>query len=237
MFIGHFALGFGAKRIAPEVSLGTLFIACQLADLVWPVLVLLGVEVLDIRPGITAVTPLDFVSYPYSHSLAALVAWGVTFALIHRAVRHTRWAIAEILAGLVLSHWVLDVVSHRPDMPLTLRGTQRVGLGLWDSLPATMAVELGLFAVGVALYARATKPRDRAGRIGFIALVAFLAIVYLANLFGPPPPSPQAVAWSAMAMWLLVAWGYWLDGHRYALPTLTPNSLSPTLSQGRGSTS
>ncbi|HET9577833.1 MAG TPA: hypothetical protein VFP44_08400 [Usitatibacter sp.] len=214
MFIGHYAIAFGAKRLAPQVSLGTLFIACELADLVWPVLVLLGIEVVAIRPGATRVTPLDFLSYPWSHSLVAMAAWAVLFALIHKAVRRTPWAIAAILAGVVLSHWALDVLSHRPDMPVTLHGSARLGLGLWYSMPATLAVESLLFAIGVALYARTTAPRDRAGRIGFIALVAFLSIIYVGNLFGPPPPSPEAVAWSGIAMWLLVAWGYWLDRHR-----------------------
>jgi len=220
MFIGHFALGFGAKRLAPEASLGTLFLACQLADLLWPVLVLSGIEVLQIRPGITAVTPLDFGSYPYSHSLAALAIWAIAFALVYSALRRSNPAVAATLAGLVLSHWVLDAVSHRPDMPVTLHGTARVGLGLWDSLAATLFVEFTLFAGGVALYARATAPRDRIGHYGFVALVAFLALVYLANLFGPPPPSPQAVAWSGMAMWLLVAWGYWVDRHRTPVRSL-----------------
>lgn len=213
MFIGHFALGFGAKRAAPPLSLGTAFLACQLADLLWPNLVLLGIETFEIRPGITAVTPLDFTHYPYSHSLVALLLWGAALALIYWALRRSRPA-AVLLAALVVSHWVLDFISHRPDMPLTIRGSEKVGLGLWNSLPATLAVELLLFAVGVLLYARSTRARDRWGTLGLWGLVVFLVIVYFANLFGPPPPSVNAVAWSAQAMWLLVAWGYWVDRHR-----------------------
>src|SRR4051812_31650653 len=112
MFIGHFAIGFGAKRIAPELSLGTLFIACQLADLIWPVLVLAGIEAFEIRPGITAVTPLDFTHYPYSHSLVALAGWAIVFAALHKVLRRSRWMAAILLAIVVLSHWVLDVASH-----------------------------------------------------------------------------------------------------------------------------
>ncbi len=214
MFLGHFAIGFGAKRAVPGVSLGTLFLAAQLADLIWPVLVLAGVEKFEIHPGITAVTPLDFTSYPYSHSLVGLALWAALFAIAYRALRHSRWPVAVVLALVVLSHWLLDVASHRPDMPLTLHGEARLGLGLWNSVAATVAVEATLFAVGVMLYARATQPRDRIGTIALVALVAFLAIVYAANLLGPPPPSVATVAWSAMAMWLLVAWGYWVDRHR-----------------------
>jgi len=214
MFIGHFGVGFGAKRVAPAVSLGTLFLASQLADLIWPNLVLLGIERVEIRPGATAVTPLDFVSYPYSHSLLALSLWGVVLGALFWTVKR-QWPAGPItVAVVVLSHWALDALSHRPDMPLTLGGTTRVGLGLWNSVPGTLIVEISFFAVGVAVYCGVTKPRDRIGSLGLWLLIAFLFVVYIANLFGPPPPSSTAVAWAAQSMWLLVLWGYWIDRHR-----------------------
>jgi hypothetical protein len=214
MFIGHFAVAFAAKKAAPAVSLGSLFLACQLADLVWPTLVLAGVERVEVRPGITVVTPLDFVHYPWSHSLIALLVWGAAFGLAYKLLRRSAGTAPLVLGALVVSHWVLDFVSHRPDMPLTWTGPERLGLGLWNSLPATLAVEMLLFALGVVIYQRSTAPKDRTGTLAFAGLVAFLLIVYLASLFGPPPPSAAAVAWSAQAMWLLVAWGYWIDRHR-----------------------
>jgi len=214
MFVGHFGLGFGAKRAAPAVSLGTLFLACQLADLLWPTLLLLGLEQVDVQPGATKMTPLNFVSYPYSHSLLALCVWGVVFGVGYLAIRRTRVSAAVTIALLVVSHWVLDFITHRPDLPLTLNGRARVGLGVWSSIPATLAVEGLIFAAGIAVYTRATVPRDRIGSIGLWSLVVFLVVVYLASSFGPPPPSAAAVAWSAQAMWLLVAWAYWVDGHR-----------------------
>lgn len=215
MFIGHFAVGFGAKRAAPALSLGTLFIACQLADLLWPILVLCGVESVRIAPGITKVTPLDFTSYPYSHSLVSLALLAIMLGAGYRSLRQIPWSAAAVLILVVLSHWVLDAISHRPDMPLGF-GPQKVGLGLWSSVAATIAVEGLMFAIGVFLYARATSPRDRTGTWSLAGLVAFLVVIYLLNLFGPPPPSVKAVAWGAMAMWLLVAWGYWIDRHRTA---------------------
>ena len=215
MFIGHFAVAFAAKRAAPELSLGTLFLAAQLADLVWPTLVLLGIETFSIRPGITAVTPLDFTRYPYSHSLAGMALWGVGVAVVYAVIRRRTFE-AAILFAVVLSHWLLDFVSHRPDLPLTLAGAERYGLGLWHSRIATLAVEGLLFAACVWIYVRATRRVDSTGRWALIALVAFLMVVYLANIFGPPPPSVAAVAWTAQAIWLLVAWGYWIDRHRTA---------------------
>jgi hypothetical protein len=213
VFIGHFAVAFAAKRAVPEVSLGTLFLATQLADLVWPTFVLLGFEHFAIRPGITAVTPLEFTRYPYSHSLLGMAAWGALLGIAYLVLRR-KPAAALLLFIIVLSHWLLDFVTHRPDLRLVIAGTEHYGLGLWHSLIGTLAVEGLLFAVGVWIYVRATRPLDRIGRWALIALISFLVLVYLANVFGPPPPSIGAVVWSAQAIWLLVAWAYWIDRHR-----------------------
>jgi len=213
VFIGHFAVAFAAKRAVPEVSLGTLFLAAQLADLVWPTLVLLGFEHFEIRPGITAVTPLEFIRYPYSHSLLGMAAWGALLGIVYLVVlRKARAALLVFL--VVLSHWLLDFVTHRPDLPLVIAGAERYGLGLWHSRIGTLLVEGLLFAVCIWIYARATVPLDRTGRWALLALIAVLVLVYLGNLFGPPPPSIGAVVWSAQAIWLLVAWAYWIDRHR-----------------------
>jgi hypothetical protein len=215
VFIGHFSLAFAAKRAAPAISLGTLFLACQFADLLWPNLVLAGVEHLAIAPGITAVTPLDFQSYPYSHSLLALAIWAAIAAVVYKLIRGATPAGALlVIAGLVLSHWALDVISHRPDVPLTMAGDTKLGFGLWNSRPATILVELAMLVVGVVMYVRTTKPIDRTGMLALAGLVMFLLVINIANMFGPPPPSVSAVAWSVQAVWLLVAWGYWIDRHR-----------------------
>lgn len=216
MFIGHFAMGFGAKRFAPQVSLGFLFLACQLADLIWPNLVLLGIETLSIEPGVTVMTPLDFSSYPYSHSLIALLVWAVVFALLYMLLSRTGAKAAVVIAALVFSHWVLDVLSHRPDMPITLGDTHKIGMGLWNYPVIAIPVELLLFGIGVWLYSRSTEALNRRGSVGLWALVVFLLLVYLANVFSPPPPSTAAVAWSAQAMWLVIGWGFWIDRNRSA---------------------
>jgi hypothetical protein len=214
MFLGHFAAGFAAKRLAPSVSLGALFAAAQFADLLWPNLLLLGIEKLRIAPGITAVTPLDFAHYPWSHSLLMMIVWGLLFGAAYRFARHSAVAAAVVLGALVVSHWALDAVAHRPDLPLLPGGSARIGLGLWNSVPATVIVEMTLFIAGLLIYLRSTRTRDRIGRYGLAGLVAFFLVINVANLLGPPPPSPMAVAWTAQAMWLIVLWGFWVDRHR-----------------------
>ena len=212
MFIGHFALGFAAKRAAPRLSLATLFAAAQLADLIWPFLLAAGVEQVRIVPGITAFTPFDFVSYPYSHSLLALAIWGLLFGAMCAVVVRDR-RVMVVVAALVVSHWVLDWVTHRPDLPL-YPGSLKVGLGLWNSVPATLAVESAMFAVGVWLYVRATRARDVIGRRAFAAFVGFLFAAYGSSL-GPPPPSITALVVTAIAgAAVIILWAWWFDRHR-----------------------
>jgi hypothetical protein len=213
MYLGHFAVGFGAKAAAPRVSLGTMFLAAQWVDLLWPTLLLLGWERVSIAPGITRVTPLDFVFYPITHSLLAAVCWASLFSLLYWRVRRSGPG-AFVLGFAVLSHWLLDLVTHRPDLPLYPGGGERVGLGLWSSLSGTILLEAFLLLAGLLLYLRTTAAKDRVGVYGFWSLVGFLVLTYLANLFGPPPPSAEAIAWVGQAQWILVLWAYWVDRHR-----------------------
>ncbi len=216
MFLGHYALGFGAKKLTPYTSLGTLLLGAELVDLLWPTFLMLGVETVRIAPGITRVTPLDFTSYPWTHSLVMGAVWAGLFAALYTFFRRYPRG-AMVLAALVLSHWLLDVISHRPDMPIWPGGGPRIGLGLWYSLPATLVVEGVLFSLGIWIYATNTEPVDTVGRYSFPAFVITLAALYLASVFGPPPPSASAIAVVGQGQWLLVMWGYWLDRHRVAI--------------------
>lgn len=144
-----------------------------------------------------------------------MVVWGAVLGGVYAAVTRSRAVAAVTLALLVMSHWVLDFITHRPDMPLTPFGPERYGLNLWSSLRWTLVAECGIFAAGVWLYTRATKARDKVGSIAFWGMVLFLSAVMIANVFSPPPPSVTAVAWTAQAMWLLVILGAWIDRHRY----------------------
>ncbi|HEX8255677.1 MAG TPA: hypothetical protein VF846_21240 [Thermoanaerobaculia bacterium] len=214
MFIGHHAAGFAGKRLAPQLSLGTLFFSAMFLDLLWPILLLLDLEHVRIDPGNTAFTPLDFYDYPISHSLLSVIGWSIAAAVVYRVVRKT-WNGAVVVGAAVLSHWVLDFVTHRPDLPLWPGGPM-VGLGLWNSIPATIAVEALLFVATIAIYLRTTVARDRTGTIAFWALIAFVVVIYIANITSPPPPNPRAIAWAALAAWLFVPWGAWIDRHRQA---------------------
>jgi membrane-bound metal-dependent hydrolase YbcI (DUF457 family) len=213
MFIGHFGLGFGAKATSPKTSLGTLLLAAQFIDLLWPTLLLLGVEQVRIEPGATRVTPLAFAHYPVSHSLATVLGWALALALVYLYARRNRRG-AIVVGLLVVSHWLLDALVHRPDLPLYPGSGTLIGLNLWSSLPITLAIEVPLFALGVWLYARTTRAKDATGKWALWSLIAFLLATYAANLFGPPPPSVTAIAWAGQLQWLLVIWGYWIDRHR-----------------------
>lgn len=217
MFIGHFGVALAAKKGTPKTSLAVLVIAAQWLDLIWPILLLLGIERVEIDPGSTAVTPLDFVQYPISHSLLAVLGWATLLAGIYKLLR-PRSEGASWIWALVMSHWLLDAATHRPDLPLYPGSTTLVGLGLWNSMAGTVLVEGILFVFGVALYAQATVPKDRLGTYSFRAFVAFLVLLYLTNVFGSAPPNARAVAVLGVAQWLLVLWAYWVDRHRMPTP-------------------
>ncbi|HXJ92164.1 MAG TPA: metal-dependent hydrolase [Terriglobia bacterium] len=219
MFLGHFGLGLAAKRASPRTSLGTLWMAAQFLDLIWPIFLLTGLERVRVDPGDTVVTPLDFVSYPLSHSLLAAVGWSFLFAAVYWFA--TRNGTGTFFVGfLVLSHWLLDAVVHRPDLPLYPGSDRMFGMGLWNSLVATLLVELLLFLWGLALYRSATRPRDAVGRYAFRTLIFFLLLVYAGSVLGPPPPDSHYVAVVALGQWLLIFWAYWVDRHREA-PLIT----------------
>jgi hypothetical protein len=214
MFIGHFALGFAAKRLVPRVSLAMLLSAALFADILWPVLVLTGAEEVRIAPGNTAFTPLEFVSYPWSHSLVLLAGWGALVGAAYRGIFGGRRSFI-VIAALVVSHWLLDWITHAPDMPL-YPGGPRYGLVLWNSVPGTMLVEIVLFATGVWIYVGVTAPADRIGRWAMTGLIATLSAIYLADsLSGTVPPSVTAICGVALAASAIFpAWAWWADRHR-----------------------
>ncbi len=224
MLIGHVAVALGAKKAAPKTSLGTLLLAAQLPDLLWPLFLMLGWEQVRIVPGITTVSPLDFVSYPFTHSLLADFGWGLLLGGLYLVFKKNRRG-AFVIWACVMSHWLLDFISHRPDLPL-YPGSRLYGLGIWNSVSVTLLVEGGLFVIGAMIYSRTTRPRDKLGEYSYKTFIALLVLIYLASLVGPPPPSVNAVEWAGVLSWLFLAWAYWIDDHR-TLATQPPSPPPP----------
>jgi hypothetical protein len=215
MFLGHYGLAFAAKRAAPRTSLGALAFAAQWLDELWPILLLAGVEHVRIVPGLMAANPLDFVDYPISHSLLTAIGWAALVGAVYFAVRRDRRG-AWVMAAAVASHWLLDAPMHRPDLPLWPGSSVLVGGGLWRSVPLTILVDGGLFAVGLGLYLRGTRALDRVGSWGLWAMVAVLVLIFASSFMGPPPPDARTLALAALGLWLFVPWSYWVDRHRTA---------------------
>jgi membrane-bound metal-dependent hydrolase YbcI (DUF457 family) len=213
MFIGHYAVAFAAKKAAPKASLGTLFMASQLLDLIWPILLLLGIEHVKIAPGNTVVTPLDFYDYPITHSLTGALGWALVFSLFYYYIRRDVKD-SVIIALCVFSHWILDFITHRADLPLSPSSDKFFGLGLWNSLSGTLVVEGGLFIAGIALYVNFTSAKDNSGKWSFWSLVALLLIIYSVNIFGKAPPDESVIPFAGLAAWLFIPWAYWIDKHR-----------------------
>jgi hypothetical protein len=214
MFLGHIAVGFAGKRFAPRASLATLIFAPMFLDLLWPIFLLLGWERVRVEPGNTAVTPLAFESYPWSHSLHMTLFWAGLVGIVFRTLtRDTRGAIWVGIA--VASHWVMDWITHRPDLPLWPSGPM-VGLGLWNSVAGTVVLELVLFIIGLWLYMRDTRPRGGRGRLSLWSLVVAVTLMYFANLLSNLGPiqtgvSQRTIAMMALVLWLLIPWAWWID--------------------------
>ena len=213
MFVGHAAVALMGKSKAPRLSLGVYFAAAFWLDLLWPLLLIAGLEAVRIDPGNTAFTPLSFDSYPWSHSLLMVLVWSVLAAGL--VVWRSRGAAAGLIVGLlVLSHWVLDAITHRPDLPLWPGASPLVGLGLWNVVVLSLILEGGLFLSGILMYVRATRPIDRTGRLAFWGLIGLMTVIWASQPFTPPPPSAKAVAFGALVTWLLPIWAAWADRHR-----------------------
>jgi membrane-bound metal-dependent hydrolase YbcI (DUF457 family) len=215
MFIGHFGAGMALKKLSPSTSLGTLLLAADLPDVIFPILMLAGIEEAKVSADTARLMPFDMSNYPWSHSLLMIFIAGSLLAggfwLKNRNILET---LAIILAAL--SHWLLDFISHRPDMPLW-PGSAKFGLGLWDSLPGTLLVEIGIFALGILIFLKSSEAVNKAGKWGFWWFVIFLLPLYFGSLFGPPPPDMKAFGYvGIIGQFIFVGAGYWIDRNRRA---------------------
>jgi hypothetical protein len=212
MFVGHLAAALAAKKVEPRLPLPALVTATFGLDMLWPVFVMAGLETVRPDPGNTAFTPIDFVSYPWSHSLVMAIGWGGLAGWLTARVSSARMGV--VIFALVVSHWVLDFVSHRPDMPLW-PGGPLFGLGLWDSIPATIIVEGAMLVAGLAIYTRAAPARDRIGRWSLWSLVAFVTAIWISGPFSPPPPSATVIGVTGLlGAAVFFSWSWWVQRHR-----------------------
>jgi len=214
MFIGHYGVGYAGKKPGPKISLGTLFMAAQWLDLIWPIFLILGVEHVSVHPGDTKMTPLSFDYYPFSHSLLYVLIWAVLFSGFYYIFRRN-FRNSLIVGLLVISHWVLDLIVHKPDLPLYPGGPDE-GFGLWNIPTIAITIEALIFIIGAYLYFSCTKPKDKTGTYASWGLIIFLAVVYTMNLLSTPPADTKLISYVSLSAWLIVLWAYWADRHREA---------------------
>jgi membrane-bound metal-dependent hydrolase YbcI (DUF457 family) len=216
MFVGHNAVGFASKKAAPHASLGWLMAAPMLLDLLWPVFLLLGIERVRVDPKATKFSPMDFERYPWTHSLAMSIVWGVLFAAIYFVKSRYRAGAVTIFFGVV-SHWVFDFFTHRADLPLwppLWPNAPKVGLGLWNYPHATLIIELALFTIGFFIYRDMTEPVDRIGSIAMWLLGLVLIGTYVGTAGMTPPADTKKLAYGALTMVIVPIWAAWIDRHR-----------------------
>ncbi len=209
MFLGHYGVALALKRAEPKLSLGTLFVAVQLPDLLWGIFLLLGWEQARIVPGHTAVTPLEFLNYPISHSLVGALAWSLVAAALYYSwpTRDTsrHWQAAAMVGLAVFSHYPLDVLMHIPDLPLSGGSSVKLGLGLWNNPLATLIAEALVFGAGLAIYITRRSNRHPVRLRRLLIVVLLLVGVYVASLLGPVPSSMTVVAVSDIVFLVVIA--------------------------------
>jgi hypothetical protein len=215
MFIGHYGPSFAVKAANKSIPLWILFLAVQMLDVFWSIFVLLGIEKVRIVPGITAVNPLDLYYMPYTHGLITATLWSVLAATAYHAFRRADgWPAAGFVGAAVYSHWILDLLVHRPDLPL-YDDHFKVGLGLWNYPVLATALEIVFLFGGMYLYSRSTRSVGRGGRYGMVIFGFVMLALQASVFFGPPPPSDRAAAVTALGSYFaFAAVAYWLERKR-----------------------
>lgn len=217
MLVGHFAVGLAAKRIAPLVSVGTLVLASTMADLLWCIFMIAGIEHVQFKSGVGAANYFAAPDIVMSHSLLMDGVWAGLLASVYFLRRRSSRG-AWVVFGVVVSHWLLDWISHPPDMPISPGLQVYLGLGLWGSIPAAVIVEGGFWLLAVIIYSRATQAKNRIGSYAYWSVVALLTLAWYNNLAGPPPRDPHAAPFVSLLFFsMAVAWAYWMDRARPCL--------------------
>ncbi len=216
MFVGHYAVSLALKKFEKRASLGVLFLAVQFVDILFMPFVLLGIERMNIVPGFTQSTHFELEYVPYTHSLVASLFWAAAGYVVFRWLLVKKQSVALVVALAVFSHWILDLITHTPDLPLWTDDTTKLGFGLWNSAAATYALEAILLIGALWLYLRATRAASTLGKYGMSVFIALLLLINIVNIYGPPPQGGKVeMAVSAMVAYFLFAGvALWLDKKR-----------------------
>jgi hypothetical protein len=211
MLLGHIAIGLGSKKYAPRISLGTLVLASGFADILWLLLSMLGIEHFRIVRGYTLMSSYDMYDTPFSHGLLANLVLAILFGGIYFLFNKDRRA-SMVLCLVVLSHWILDFITHRPDMVLISNSWPRVGLELWSSYWGTICVEIGLFIIGMTLYIKTTNARRRQAWLPLILLILYSSTLFIGSFFAAPPENIFTLCVSSLIIFLIfIVLAYWTD--------------------------
>jgi hypothetical protein len=213
MFVGHFTVALASKRAAPRTSLGMLLLAAMWADALYTVLLLAGIEHARIDPSLGRYLPVDLYYLPWSHSLVMLFVWAILLGGLYYCFRGYKAGAIWVAVG-VLSHWPLDWLMHRTDMPLAPGLALRYGLGLYNFPVWTLLIEGVWFATGIWIYSTTTRPRDRVGFWAWWGFVVFFSLMFLISFFGPVPPNARAMGLANLSIFPVFLWAAWLDRHR-----------------------
>jgi hypothetical protein len=218
MLVGHYAIALIAKRAEPRINLGTLVLAAMFADFAWCIFMILGLEHVQFKSAMGAGKYFFATNIALSHSLLMDLVWATSLALAYLLRRrYPRGALVIFL--VVLSHWLLDFLSHRPDLPIAPEMHRYVGLGLWNSIPATLLVEGGFWCLAIILYVRCTRSKSFMAAFAFWGGISLLTLVWFSNIAGPPPQNPKAAPFASLIVFsLALAWAYWVNRVRVADP-------------------
>jgi len=216
MFVGHYAVSLALKKFEKRASLGVLFLAVQFVDILFMPFVLLGIERMNIVPGFTESTHFELEYVPYTHSLVGSVFWAAVAYAVFRWLFVKKQSVALVVAVAVFSHWLLDLITHTPDLPLWTDDTMKLGLGLWNSAAATYALEAIMLITALWLYVRQTQASSTLGKYGMPVFVVVMLLINIVNIYGPPPAGGKVeMAISAMVAYLAFAGiAFWLDRKR-----------------------
>lgn len=208
MFVGHYSASFAGKAIESRIPLWVLFIAVQFVDVLWAVFVLLGIEKVRIVPGFTASSPLDLYYMPYTHSLAGAIGWSLLAFLVCQFIPRLRGPRIGLIVGLaVFSHWILDLVVHRPDLAL-YDSVHKMGFGLWNYRWPAFILEIALLIGGTAWYLKSATHKGRV--IGFVFVLVI--VQWMGTFSFPPPSSDRAEAVTALIFYsLFAAVAWWMS--------------------------